>query len=38
MAIPPWVPDWNGNGQIDLQDIALTLTIAESEETEENIV
>ena len=27
--------DWNGNGQLDPQDIALTLAIAESEESEE---
>ena len=27
--------DWNGNGQLDPQDIALTLAIAESEEADE---
>ena len=27
--------DWNGNGKIDPQDIATTLTIAEAEEEEE---
>ena len=28
--------DWNGSGQIDPQDIALTLAIAEGEEAEAN--
>lgn len=27
--------DWNGNGQLDPQDIALTLAIAESEVSDE---
>lgn len=27
--------DWNGNGHLDPQDIALTLAIAESEECED---
>ena len=29
--------DWNGNGQLDPQDIALTLAIAENEEAEDDI-
>lgn len=28
--------DWNGNGKVDPQDIALTLAIAESDEAEDN--
>lgn len=28
--------DWNGNGKIDSQDIALSLAIAESEREESN--
>ena len=28
--------DWNGNGQIDPQDIALSLAMAEEEEEEED--
>ncbi len=31
--MPPFL-DWNGNGQIDPQDIALTLAIAEREDAE----
>ena len=34
MEIP--ILDWNGNGRVDPQDIALSLAIAEAEEEEEN--
>ena len=34
MEIP--ILDWNGNGRVDPQDIALSLAIAETEEEEEN--
>ena len=34
MEIP--ILDWNGNGRVDPQDIALSLAIAGSEEEEEN--
>ena len=34
MDIP--ILDWNGNGRVDPQDIALSLAIAETEEEEEN--
>ena len=34
MEIP--ILDWNGNGRIDPQDIALTLAMAEAAEEEED--
>lgn len=33
MEIP--ILDWNGNGRVDPQDIALSLAIAETEEEDE---
>ena len=34
MEIP--ILDWNGNGRVDPQDIALSLAIAEAEEGEDD--
>ena len=34
MEIP--ILDWNGNGRVDPQDIALSLAIAEAEEEEDD--
>ena len=34
MEIP--ILDWNGNGRVDPQDIALSLAIAETEEEEDD--